>query len=148
MTYKDIVRSITEKLNGVFPDVSVTSNDVSEGFKRPSFFMEFVAPRSTPISENRRKRTFTLRISYFPTSRTENDLELLEVQETLEQIFAAGLKISVGEDVLNTDRGTNCRVTDRVLHCDIFFETFETIERPVTDAEFIEDIHINVNMNS
>jgi len=147
MTYSDIVKAFTQKLKIDFANVHVTSNDVSEGFKRPSFFMEFITPKSVLVSENRRLRTFTLRLSYFPSSRTVNAIELLEIQESLESVFSAGKKIHVGSDVLNTDQGCSCRESDKVLHCDIDFECYLSIDKPEPEAEYIENIEINMTIN-
>jgi hypothetical protein len=146
MTYKDIVLAMTSTLQSSFEGVHVTSNDVTEGFDRPSFFMEFIAPKSAVICLNRRKRTFTLRLSYFPMSRTENDIELFEIMDQLERKFSEGMKIQVGDDLIHTDQGCSCRVTDKVLHCDIEFETYESIEPQVDDANYMEDITIKTYM--
>lgn len=146
MTYKEIVSAMRSVLEHHFENVHITSGDITEGFQRPSFFMEFIAPKSTLVAKDRRKRSFTLRLSYFPKSRTENFIELLEIQEALERRFSEGTKIKVADVLLNTDQGCQCRVTNKVLHCDVRFICFERIEPQIPDADLMEDITIKTNM--
>ncbi|MCM3411464.1 phage tail terminator family protein [Metabacillus litoralis] len=91
ITYKDIKLSVNNSLINKF-NLPINSNDVKEGFSRPSFFVELdnFNPSSTLVQV---EKNLTIRIYYFPSDRYDYSLELLDIQEGLESLF--DLKLSV-----------------------------------------------------
>jgi len=125
--YSEIVKGIKDALEAQFPDVHMTSNDVKSGFKRPSIFISFVNPGSTPETTTMRKRTFTLRLSYFPSSRTKNMIELLDTQDSLEAVFSLSKTIKITESFSLHTSGCSFNTVDEVLHMSSNFECFELL---------------------
>ena len=41
ITLQQILLAINERISAAFPNVEIQSTDISEGFKRPSFFVDF-----------------------------------------------------------------------------------------------------------
>jgi hypothetical protein len=120
ITYKDIKLAINNLLIKKF-NIEINSNDVKEGFKRPSFFVSFddmVRSSSTDQVE----KSMTMRIYYFPTNKDNCSIELLDVQEQLENLF--DLKLVVLDRKLNVLEASSV-VTDGVLEFSfeiLFFE--------------------------
>lgn len=85
ITYKDIKIAINKKLIDAF-NIDINSNDVKEGFKRPSFFVSFDNQLRSSTQEQVEK-SLTIRINYFPSDRYNYSLEIMDVQEQLENLF-------------------------------------------------------------
>src|SRR5690625_3258764 len=98
ITYKDIRIAINLQLEKT--EIEINSRDVSEGFDRPSFFVQFsnVGRHGT---ETQVERTLTVTIYYFPSDRYEYAIEVLEMQEMLENLF--DLKLRVKDRLLNVN---------------------------------------------
>lgn len=110
ITYKDLKRTINQNLKQQF-NIPINSNDISEGFKRPSFFVEF-DDLTRSSSPDHYEKSLTVRIYYFPTTINESSIEILEIHDELEDLF--DLKLQVGERHLNIFETTST-VSDGVL---------------------------------
>ncbi|MED3549961.1 DUF6838 family protein [Cytobacillus praedii] len=129
ITYKDIKLAINSKLINKF-NIEVNSNDVKEGFIRPSFFVSLdnIAPSSTV---DQVEKSLTVRINYFPTDKDNFSLELLDIQEQLENLF--NLKLEVLDRLINIDE-VNALTTDGVLEFSFdisFYDGKEEIDYPL-----------------
>jgi hypothetical protein len=128
ITYKDIKKAINTKLNNEF-NIEINSNDVKEGFKRPSFFVAFdILVKSSDQSQF--DRSLTIRIYYFPTDRYEYSIELLDVQERLENLF--DLKLEVLERKFNIFESTTL-ITDGILEFSFDIQFFDAKDVPIHD---------------
>ncbi|WLR52463.1 hypothetical protein LC040_06055 [Bacillus tianshenii] len=126
ITLKDIKKSINSKISAAFAGIDIQSTDVSEGFHRPSIFVEFDNMKKESFPEQIR-RSLTVRIYYFPSDRSQHSIELLEVQERLEALF--DLKLDVLNRKFNIqDVSTN--IVDGVLnfYFDIAYEEGKEID--------------------
>lgn len=110
ITYKDIRIAINQKLKTT--GVPVNSRDVSEGYIRPSFFVQLNNVGRSG-DENQVHKSMTVQIYYFPTDRYEYAIEVLDMQETLEELF--DLKLNVKKRWLNVDEYSSF-VNDGVLN--------------------------------
>lgn len=111
ITYKDLRIAVNRKLKTT--GIEVNSEDVSEGFNRPSFFVEFLnIARSS--DENQVHKSLSVQIYYFPTDRYEYAIEVLEMQETLENIF--DLKLAIKDRLINVE-DIDTGIVDGVLNC-------------------------------
>ena len=113
MKLKDIAIAINKQLKSEFPSIPIHSKDISEGFPRPSFFVDFETSTREQLSSRRIERTLPVVIYYFPTDRYQNKIELLDVQEGLEEVFKDELVI-VDTDRLYMGKSTSVKV-DGVL---------------------------------
>lgn len=110
ITYKDIRLAVNRKLKTT--GIEINSEDVSEGFNRPSFFVEFLNNNRSG-DENQVHKALSVQIYYFPTDRYEYSIEVMDMQERLENIF--DLKLRVLDRLFNVDE-TNAITTDGVLN--------------------------------
>jgi len=110
ITYKDIKIAVNGLLSRQF-EVDINSNDVKEGFLRPSFFVQFNdSIRSSTVYQI--EKSLTVRIHYFPSDRYDYSIELLDIQEQLEGLF--DLKLPVKDRKINIIE-VECVITDGVL---------------------------------
>lgn len=140
MTLKAIAATINDMLAGVLPTVPIQSTDISEGFERPSLFVEFGDVLTEKFGGRSRERTVPVTIYYFPSNRNKNKLELLEVQETLEATFIGSLSLKDGLAVTVTE--ISSIKVDGVLQSSFDLYLFET---DTTETEpFIDDLIVNI----
>lgn len=129
---KDIRKAINSRLQTKFPNVEINSNDVKEGFARPSFFVETEGQRKG-LAEHI-DRDISVTVYYFPTDQYENAIELLDIQEQLELAF--DLKFKVLERWLNIE-DTSIVKTDGVLNMSFSLE-FNDARDISEDSNWIE----------
>lgn len=132
ITYKDIKIAINRKLTPF--GVEINSRDVSEGFNRPSFFVQLENSKRDG-NESQVYKALTIQIYYFPTDRYDYSIEVLEVQEQLENTF--DLKLKVHDRLFNIDE-TNTNTTDGVLSFSFDIEfydgrNYESLENTIID---------------
>lgn len=141
ITYKDIRFAINQRLKTT--GVPVNSRDVSEGYKRPSFFVQLNNVGRSG-DENQVHKSMTVQIYYFPTDRYEYAIEVLEMQEKLEELF--DLKLPVKDRLFNVDE-YNSFVNDGVLNAMFDMEFYDArgykwtpdgIEQPFEPMEILE----------
>ena len=133
ITYKDIKKAVNTLLKNEF-GYEINSNDVKEGFLRPSFFVEFDNVNRS-ATEEQTMRNLTISIYFFPTDRINYSLEVLDVTDRLENLF--DLKLVVLDRKFNIDEVTS-NVTDGVLvfEFDIQYEEGKVLP----DAELMQEL--------
>lgn len=91
-------------------------------------------------NESQVEKSLTVRIYYFPSDRYEYAIEVLEMQETLEELF--DLKLGVKDRYLNVDELTTF-MNDGVLNCsfDMEFSTARDLEWVTEDQKDFLDKH-------
>lgn len=140
ITYKDIKIAVNKKLDVL--GVEINSNDVSEGFNRPSFFVQLENNKRSS-NESQVHKALTVQIYYFPTDRYEYSIELLEMQESLEELF--DLKLRVKDRFFNIDE-THALTTDGVLSFSFDIEFYHSrkftynVEGVETHSEMMEEL--------
>lgn len=135
---KEIALAINKKLKSVFPNIGINSTDISEGFQRPSFFVDFENTTLQQQSARRVDRSIHCIIYFFPTDRYQNKIEILEVQEKLEDAFRD--ELLVGEHRLYMGEISSDKV-DGVLQVsfDIVYTSICDLTRD--DDAFMEELH-------
>lgn len=96
VTLKEIAISINAKLKEVFPTVVINTKDITEGFARPSFTVDFDNATKSPFGTHGVERNVHVIIYFFPTDRYQFKIEMLETQEQLEDAFNHTLTIKNG----------------------------------------------------
>lgn len=110
ISYKDIKLAVNTLLSNQF-QVEIQSNDVKEGFNRPSFFVELDDMARSSI-DTQVEKNLTIRILYFPSDRYSYSTEILGVQADLEELF--DLKLQVADRHLNIQESVS-DIVDGVL---------------------------------
>ena len=140
ITLEQIALAINEMIISVFPDVEIQSTDISEGFNRPSFFVDFEASTNSSHGARGRERRIQVTVYYFPSDRYQNRIELLEVQEKLEAAFTGSLMITEGFVVYPFDVDTV--KVDGTLQTS--FEIYYIEVDATDDGEDMGDLQLNV----
>lgn len=111
MKLVDIKKAIKRMINAEFPNIKIFSPDVKEGFKKPSFYIQLL-----PISRERlSKYHFNRKVSvviYYHSDKHE-ELELLDIEEKLEEIFSNVIRIN---DRTITIEDSESNIDNNVLH--------------------------------
>lgn len=108
MKYSDIMTAINNKLE-MIDDISISS-DVTEGIERPSFFVQFDNIGTKPFMQVGKDTSFNCYIHYFPSDKKESQVELLEMRNTLEDLFLDELIVNeynIMIDSLDIDENQN-----------------------------------------
>ena len=136
ITLKDIRIAVNQQLAKT--GIGINSRDVQEGFDRPSFFVQLTNNTRSGYEEQVH-RSVTVQIYYFPSDRYEYAIEVLNMQETLEELF--DLKLAVKDRLLNVDEFSSSLV-DGVLNCQFDLEFYDG-KIDDEDVELMEELHIS-----
>lgn len=137
-TLKEVKIAINALIDSNFVDIPIQSTDITEGFTRPSFFVEFDNV-AQDVRLNCIIKNLMVRIYYFPTSKNDYSLEVLQIQEKLQEIF--GLNIKIGEKVITIDE-TTAFVVDAVLEFEFELQIIDDA-RQLETGDLMQEIIIS-----
>lgn len=120
ITLKDIAKAVntvimTAVVGTKYNKTEITSDDISEGFKRPSVFVELENVKQSPRNAKVIETTLTVRIYYFPTDRIKHKIELLEMNEIIGNAFINSVKVN--DNFIIPIEEVEFDVVDGVLQC-------------------------------
>lgn len=84
---KKILEAVITKLRDQNIGISITSQDIEEGFKRPSFFVSLENLKAENYMSSFQEKSGDIRIVFFPTHKHKNQEEVLDTQDLLSEIF-------------------------------------------------------------
>ncbi|GIP17766.1 hypothetical protein J40TS1_34080 [Paenibacillus montaniterrae] len=143
ITLSQVMQAICHKLTHLMPEVPIQSNDIEEGFDRPSLFVEFVDVKTATSIGNQRERNIEVTIFYFPSDRYEYEIELLEKQETLEEAFRNPFVITESFYVFPDE--VDSIVTDGVLQTSFSIYLLERADQDSgAGSEMMEHLKVKV----
>ena len=87
VTAVDIIKTLTVRCRELL-GCDVNDRDISEGFERPSFFIEIVDFKNEDIGELLRGDTLNIYIYYFNEKRLTGYLDLLKARESIRELLA------------------------------------------------------------
>ncbi len=96
--YREILASIVGALRTIPGDIHIQTQDVKEGFKRPSFFVGFERISPDNFMGTAKVRDITMKVVYFPSDKHNNSVEILTKMDEIEDIFTDKRKITVLEE--------------------------------------------------
>lgn len=140
--YTDINKAIINKLESKFTDIKITSNDVSEGFERPSFFISFENVASSDFMGELLDRNISVRIYYFSKNRNKNKIENLNMQDNFNELFLKDNILVIDEFTKVEISELEFDVVDKVLNCTFEIMLSEDYER-VDNKPNMEELHID-----
>lgn len=141
-----VIVAIKKKLNKAFPKIEVQMQDIEEGFKRPSFFIELANIKSKDFMKNFKDNSLTIRIVYFPSHPHKNQLELLKMMDELDKIFIEDNILELDVDFRTEIYEADKNVVDKVLHYsfDIYFS--EQYIKEMIEVEMMENLEFKMEM--
>lgn len=111
LSLKQIKKAVNDIIKVKFPTIEIQAEDIKEGFKRPSFFVQFDnLDKDTGLYAS--DRSMTIRVYYFPSDRYVYSLEILDIQDSLDSIFNLNFAV---EDRVITIKEARGQVVDKVL---------------------------------
>lgn len=102
-SYLDILTGITKAVDSIPGKFEVESQDIEEGFKRPSFFIEMDTTPSD-FMKSIKERDITIRLIYFPKDKHKNQMELLEMMDKIEKKFIEENYIEISPETEERDQ--------------------------------------------
>lgn len=134
VTVIDVIRELTGTLEAAFPQYRVNTKDLTEGFDRPSYYIDVDEVRSGKITADYFREAADLTICYFSEELFKGFLDLLEVKAKLQVILDQPLEIE--EKCHATFNGVQITVsnTDKALICTCSTEVIQEIERADEEA--------------
>lgn len=141
-SFREILEAVIAKLKKECNEIPIVSQDVEEGFKRPSFFISIENPKIENCMTNVQEKTGDIRIVFFPTHKQKNQIEILETQELLSKTFLKDNKIWLKNGSCIEVSEADMETVDKILHFDFKIWLAEEYEREVT-AENMEELVIN-----
>lgn len=138
ITIKDVLENIKEKLSVAFPGIEIQSQDVGEGFIRPSFKLYSSDINTSNSMKKYRETEATISIIYFPKNKKVNQMEILDILEKLNEIFTDDNMLIIKEKIYIDITEVDSSIVDKVLYFD-FDINFEE-ELPVEEKEKIQEL--------
>jgi len=143
---KIIVKTVNLILKSKFPNIDRQSTDIQEGFSRPSFFVTTDSNKSGQQNDRITNKKVGIRIYYFPSNEHNCQVELLEMQDSLDELFSDGFMIQDGSDntYINLDEdGIDYNITDGVLQA-LFYVNYMNESDPDADYDYMEELNLNL----
>ena len=141
--YTEIHKAIVDKLRGKFSTIKITSEDVTEGIVRPSFFVSFDEIKSSDFMNTSLDRNMTVRIYYFSTKIDKNKFELLKIQDDLNDLFLEDNIIEIDKYTSVEVHDLDFDVIDKVLHIYFDIALSEDYNR-VDDVELMDNLEVDI----
>ena len=129
--YEDIIVAVKARLNDKFNKIEVNSNDVKEGFNRPSFFIKIDNIKAAVFMQDTQDNYLTVRVSYFPENKHVNQEELLLMQDQLAELFLMDNVVNVNQSISFEVEEITFDEVDGVLHCDfdiVIYQEYNRVE--------------------
>ena len=130
--YEDIIAAVKTRLNTNFSEITVNSNDIKEGFDRPSFFIKLDNVIAENFMQDTQDNYMTIRVAYFPEDKEINQEELLFMQDSLAEILLMDNVVTVNENISFEVEELEFAIVDDVLHCDFDITIYEEYNRTET----------------
>ena len=140
-----VTAAVKRKLENTFKNTDIQSQDISEGFKRPSFFIELDNINVNDFMTKLQETELTVRISYFPSKVNYNTNEIYSTLDILNQTFVEDNLLEMEEGYITEVNKCNISVVDRVLHFDFDIFLSEEYVRKLHNEETIQEFEIDIN---
>lgn len=140
-----VTAAVKKKLKNTFKNIDIQSQDISEGFKRPSFFIELDNINVNDFMTKLQETELTVRISYFPSKINYNTSEIYSTLDILNQTFVEDNLLEMEEGYITEVNECNISVVDRVLHFDFDIFLSEEYVRKLHNEETIQEFEIDIN---
>ena len=140
-----VTAAVKKKLENTFKNIKIQSQDISEGFKRPSFFIELDNININDFMTKLQETELTVRISYFPSKVNYNTSEIYSTLDILNRTFIGDNLLELEEGYVTEVNESNISVIDKVLHFDFDIFLSEEYVRKLHNEETMEELEIDIH---
>lgn len=140
ITAVDIIRAFTVQCRDLL-GCDVNDRDISEGFERPSFFIEIVDFRNEDIGQEIRGDSLNMYIYYFNEKREVGYLRLLEAREKIRELLAAPVPITDGYSLTPDDVIETINKGDMTYIVNFNVDVWQ--RRPEPEGEYMQELEVN-----
>lgn len=140
-----VIEVINKRIKEEFKDIQINFLDITENFKRPSFFIETGKVESENFMGKFNRRTIPIRLIYFPTSESVNQIELLETTDRLNNAFIENKYLDITETFRIEILNPVSFISEKILHFN--FEIYIEDKYATKVAEMIEELEMQEDMN-
>lgn len=142
----DVIKSLSDLISSTYPQYDIIDYDVTEGFNRPSFFIEPTDIETSWVANDYIKESSNLKIVFFAAERYEGFLELLDMKNNLTVMFDDPLYVTDGKteyyvSLLNT--ASDIYKTDKVLEFTLRADLIQKVERKEIEP-YMEELSTNI----
>lgn len=139
VTLVDVVAAVSTVLRENFPGIELESGDIEEGYTAPCFYTDWDGMDSSHIGEDMSDDNLIARIYYFPEDKHKNEVELIDMQESLKKAFGSVLKVN--NDFFIPIDQISFPKRDKVLIAEMELRYIQLV--PEDDGELIEELEFN-----
>lgn len=140
ITAVDVIKALTVQCRNLL-GCDVNDRDISEGFERPSFFIEVVDFQNEDIGILLRGDTLSISIYYFNEKRETGYLNLLKARELIREMLAQSVQVAEGYSI------TADEIEEHINKADMSYITnFDVTiyqRREEADAPYMETLVYN-----
>ena len=140
-----VTEAVKSKLRNTFKNTNIQSQDISEGFKRPSFFIELDNIKVSDFMTKLQETDLTVRISYFPSKVNYNTSEICSTLDILNRTFIEDNLLELEEEYITEVNDSNVSVVDKVLHFDFDINLSEEYVRKLHNEETMGELELGIN---
>lgn len=136
-----IIIAVKKKIEKNF-QVKIQSQDIEEGFLRPSFFIELDNIKVEDFMKKLQEKNITVRITYFPSDLKGNQVENLKVLDKLNEIFLEDNILELDNNFVTEVNEVEASIINRLVHYSFEIFLSEEYIRNV-NKEMIEELDIS-----
>lgn len=136
-----IIIAVKKKIEKNF-QVKIQSQDIEEGFLRPSFFIELDNIKVEDFMKKLQEKNITVRITYFPSDLKGNQVENLKVLDKLNEIFLEDNILELDNNFVTEVNEVEASIINRLVHYSFEIFLSEEYIRNI-NKEMIEELDIS-----
>lgn len=145
----EVIARFTRILQGAFPDVPVQNTDISEGFKRPCFFLDLEGVDTDRVGTYY-EDGLSFRLYYFAANTYKGFLDLLKKRDAIIKLLQDTTRLDPDEEseqygfVIQADDGIRSDINqaDKVLQIAFTVDLVQEDDR-LPDADIIDTLEFN-----
>lgn len=141
-----VIKRLTKLLNAAYPNIEVTNTDITEGFKRPCFFIDLEDVDTSRVGTYYQD-ALELRLYYFAADTYSGYIDLLHKRDELIKMLQDTTRLSDDEDdetygfVIQANDDLHAEISQRDKALQIAFTVLLVQDdNRLPDAELIEDL--------
>lgn len=138
-----IIIAVKKKLEKNFKGIKIQSQDIEEGFLRPSFFIELDNIKVEDFMKKLQEKNITVRITYFPSTLIGNQAENLKTLDKLNETFLEDNILELDDNYVTEVNEVDTSISNRLVHYSFEIFLSEEYIRNI-NKEMIEELDIKI----